>query len=160
MTIKNNTVVSFHYRLSEAGKELENSYDDSPMLTLVGHNNVIPGLEAALIGKAEGDKFAVSLPPEQAYGPRIDRELMRVPIKHLLDKPKKVKLGQIVYIDTQEGQCSAIVMKVGKFNVDLDTNHPFAGKTLDFDIEIVATREATQQEIQHGHAHGVGGHQH
>lgn len=160
MTIKNNTVVSFHYRLSEGGQELENSFDGSPMLALIGHRNLIPGLETALIGKAQGDKFDVSIPPEDAYGERTEREPMRVPIKHLLGKPKKVKVGQVVYINTQEGERSAVAVKVGKFNVDVDTNHPFAGKTLDFSIEIVETREASEHEVHHGHAHGAGGHEH
>lgn len=160
MSIQKNSVVSFHYRLSGEGKEIENSHDGKPMLALIGHGNLIPGLEAALIGKASGDKFEVSIPPEDAYGERVERDLLRVPIKHLLGNPKKVQEGQIVYINTQHGQRSAIAVKVGKFNVDVDTNHPFAGKTLDFAIEILETREASEHEIQHGHAHGMGGHEH
>ena len=160
MTIKNNSVVSFHYRLSEGGNELENSYDSKPLLVLIGHRNLIPGLEAALLGKAQGDKFDVSIAPEDAYGERVEREPMRVPIKHLLGKPKKINVGQVVYINTREGERTAVVVKVGKFNVDVDTNHPFAGKTLDFSIEIVDIREASEHEVQHGHAHGAGGHEH
>lgn len=160
MTIEKNSVVSFHYRLSENGTELESSFDNSPALSLIGHGNLIPGLEQALIGKAQGDSFEVSVPPAQAYGELVQREPMRVPVKHLLGKPKKLKKGQIVYFNTREGERSATVVKVGKFNVDVDTNHPFAGKTLDFHIEIVDVREASKDEIAHGHAHGVGGHQH
>lgn len=160
MTIDKNTVVSFHYRLSEGGNELENSYGGNPMLALIGHNNLIPGLEAALIGKSLGEKFEVSVAPEDAYGPRIDKEPMRVPIKHLLGKPKKVKKGQVVHINTNEGERTAVVTKVGKFNVDVDTNHPFAGKTLAFAIEIIEMRDGTEDEIKHRHAHGIGGHQH
>ncbi len=160
MTIANNTVVSFHYRLSEGGNEMENSYDANPVLALIGHGNLIPGLESALIGKAQGEKFDVSVAPEDGYGQRVEKDPLRVPIKHLINAPKKIKKGQAVFINTQEGQRSAIVVKVGKFNVDVDTNHPFAGKTLDFAIEVVEVRDATQEEIQHRHAHGVGGHQH
>ena len=163
-TIEKNSVVSFHYRLSENEQALENSYDGKPMLALVGHNNLIPGLDAALIGKQQGDKFDITVPPEDAYGPHVEREPMRVPIKHLLfnkkQKSKKIKKGQVVYMNTEQGEKSAVVVKVGKFNVDVDTNHPFAGKTLDFAIEILEVREASENEIQHGHAHGVGGHEH
>jgi FKBP-type peptidyl-prolyl cis-trans isomerase SlyD len=160
MKIENNSVVSFHYRLSESGNALENSYDGNPMLALVGHKNLIPGLEQALLGKETGDKFIASIEPQDAYGERVEKEPMRVPIKHLLGKHKKIKKGQVIFVNTKEGERSAVVVKVGKFNVDLDTNHPFAGKTLDFEIEILEVREASEDEISHGHAHGLGGHQH
>tara|TARA_B110001469_G_C9451304_1_gene227944 strand:- start:400 stop:630 length:231 start_codon:yes stop_codon:yes gene_type:complete len=72
----------------------------------------------------------------------------------------KPKVGMAVSIQTDGGIRQGVVIKIGKFNVDLDTNHPLAGKTVIFDIEIVDVREATQEEIDHGHAHGIGGHQH
>lgn len=160
MNISQDTVVSFHYRLSESGKELENSYDAQPALSLIGHENLIPGLENAIIGKTVGDKLSVSVAPQDAYGEYVEREPLRVPIKHLLGSPKKIKVGQIVHVNMREGQRAAVVLKAGKFNVDVDTNHPFAGKTLDFDIEIVDVRAASDDEIAHGHAHGAGGHHH
>ncbi len=160
MNIAKNTVVSFHYRLSESGKELENSYDAQPVLSLIGHDNLIPGLENAIMGKEAGEKFSVSVAPEDAYGEYVEKEPLRVPIKHLLGNPKKIKPGMIVHVNMQEGQRAAVVVKAGKFNVDVDTNHPFAGKTLDFELEIVEVRAASDEEIAHGHAHGVGGHHH
>ncbi len=160
MKVSNNTVVSFHYELSEAGKAIESSRDRSPVLSLIGQGGLIVGLEKALLDKTAGETFEVSVPPEEGYGEYVERELMRVPIKHLLGSPKKVKPGQVVYVNTQQGQRSAVAVKVGKFNVDVDTNHPFAGKTLDFKIEILDVREATQEEMAHGHAHGAGGHHH
>lgn len=160
MNITKHSVVSFHYRLSERGNEIESSHGHDPLLTLVGMGSMITGLEAAMIGKKTGDRFSVELAPEDAYGKREEKEPMRVPIKHLLGKYKKIEPGQIVYINTQHGTREATVVKAGKFNVDVDTNHPLAGKTLTFDLEILEVREATKDEIAHGHAHGAGGHHH
>ena len=84
MEIGKNSVVTFHYRLSENGNELENSHDGNPVLSLVGHGGLIPGLEKALQGKQKGDTFEVSVPPEDAYGPYVEREPLRVPIKKFL----------------------------------------------------------------------------
>jgi FKBP-type peptidyl-prolyl cis-trans isomerase SlyD len=160
MTISKNKVVAFDYVLrDETGDELERS--ESPMVYLHGANNIIRGLEEALAGHAEGDDVEVTLPPEKAYGLRRDDASQRVPIKHLLTKSKRYQPGQIVSVNTQEGRKDAMVVKVGKFNLDLDMNHPLAGKTLTFEISIAAVREATADELSHGHAHGIDGqHQH
>jgi FKBP-type peptidyl-prolyl cis-trans isomerase SlyD len=160
MTISKSSVVSFHYRLSENGQEIESSFDGEPLLSLIGHGSMIPGLENALIGKNVGDRFSVDVAPEDAYGERVEKEPVRVPVKHLLGKYKKIVPGQLVVINTQNGARQATVVKAGKFNIDVDTNHPLAGKTLSFEIEILEARPATQDEISHGHAHGAGGHHH
>lgn len=163
MQIEKNKVVTFHYRLSEAGNDeaLESSHDRDPLAYLHGRGTILKGLEQALEGKQNGDQVNVSLPPEQAYGPRREDAQQRIPIKHLiLGKNKKLRVGQIVAVNTQQGQREATIVKVGRFNVDVDSNHPLAGKTLVFDVEIVDVRDATEEEIAHGHAHGVGGHQH
>ncbi|MFT5562695.1 MAG: FKBP-type peptidyl-prolyl cis-trans isomerase SlyD [Candidatus Azotimanducaceae bacterium] len=150
-------VVAFDYVLKdESGMEMERS--ESAMVYLHGANNILRGLEEALAGYGEGDQVAVTLPPEKAYGlPRPDA-LQRVPIKHLLTKSKKYKPGQIVAINTQDGRKDAVIVKVGRFNLDLDMNHPFAGKTLTFEVSIGSVRDATAEELSHGHAHGPGGH--
>ena len=160
MEISKNSVASFHYRLSVDGKELEASFGGQPLLTLIGHGAMIPGLESALFGKKSGDKFTVDVAAIDGYGERTEREPVRVPIKHILGNPKKIREGQIVHINTQQGARQATVVKAGKFNVDVDTNHPLAGKSLNFEIEVVDVREATRDEIAHGHAHGAGGHHH
>ncbi len=164
MNIAADTVVSFHYRLQdEAGEELENSHDSTPTLYLHGHDGIIAGLEKALEGKAAGDSVNLTLAPQDAYGLRVENSEQRVPIKHLvLDAKTKrnLKKGMVVAVQTEHGSRPMVVLKAGKFNVDLDTNHPLAGRTLTFDIEIVDVREATPEELSHGHAHGVGGHQH
>lgn len=154
-SISKNTIVAFHYELKdEDGERLESS-DKEPMVYLHGgYRNVLPALETALDGRAKGDQLSVTLPPEQAYGLRREDSMQRIPIKHLLTKQKRLKPGMAVVVNTQEGPRDVVVVKVGKFNVDVDTNHPLAGKTVTFDIEIQDIRDATPEEISHRHAHG------
>ncbi len=163
MKISKDSVVSFHYRLwdssGESAVELESSYAGEASLYLHGYGNILPALEEAMLGREVGDVFSAQLSPEKAYGLRRENWEQRVPIKHLLGN-KKPKLGQIVHINTDQGQKQATVIKVGLKNVDVDANHPLAGKGIQFDIEILSIREATPSEIDHGHAHGPGGHQH
>lgn len=160
MQITKDTVVTFHYVLSEVGgDQIESSYDQDPMAFLVGHGNIFPKIEDALMEKSEGDKVSVELAPVDGYGERHEGNTQRVPIKHLLTKGR-LKPGMTVKVNTEEGPRDATAVKVGLKNVDLDTNHPLAGKHLSFDIEVAGVREATAEELDHGHAHGVGGHQH
>lgn len=161
MKIENNLVATFSYILKDsAGAEIERSADDTPMAYLHGHDNILPDLESALLGLEVGDKVDVDLTAVQAYGERIEADAMRVPIKHLLTKSRKFKVGQTVKVNTAEGHRDATVTKVGKFNVDIDTNHPLAGMDLRFSVAILDVREATPEEVSHGHAHGLGGYDH
>ena len=161
MQISKDKVVSFHYRLTdEAGKETESSHTGEPMVYMHGHKGIMIGLEDAMKGKAEGDKFNVTVAPRDAYGARKENAQQRVPIKHLVDRPKRLKPGMAVKINTKEGARDAIIVKVGKFNVDVDTNHPLAGQHVTFDVEVLEVREATALELAHGHAHGADGHAH
>jgi len=164
MHVSQDTVVSFHYRLSETGGELlEDSHDTEPTLYLHGHNNLLAALEDALNGKQVGDKTTISLTPEQGYGLRKEGAVQRIPLKHLVDYSKiknKLKPGMQVSVNTSNGPWNAIVLKVGKFNVDIDSNHPLAGKSLDFELDVIDVRDATAEELAHGHAHGAGGHHH
>ncbi len=163
MKITKDTVVTFHYRLSKGEQELENSHDGDPMAYLHGHKNIIAGLEEEMLGHESGDAFSVTIPPEKAYGLRKENTLQRVPIKHLHNGQKlknKLKPGMVVHINTDQGTRQATVVKSGRSVVDVDTNHPLAGASLTFDINIESVREATPEEIAHGHAHGVGGHHH
>jgi FKBP-type peptidyl-prolyl cis-trans isomerase SlyD len=160
MIIDNNKVVTFHYRLSEIGQEaLEQSEEGKPIAYLHGHSNILPALENALAGHQAGDKVTATLSPDEAYGQRQEGRQQRVPIKHLLTKGK-LHPGMAVKINTQDGPVDARIIKVGKFNVDVDTNHPLAGLSLTFDITIETVRDASEDEIAHGHAHGEGGHHH
>jgi len=164
MQVSADKVVSFHYNLKDVeGALLETSYDGDPTLYLHGHGNILAGIESALESKTVGDKVTVHLTPDQAYGERKEGAVQRIPIKHLHNHAaikNKLKPGSRVVVNTQHGPWEAVVLKVGKFNVDIDSNHPLAGKELSFEIEIADIRDATTEELAHGHAHGVGGHHH
>jgi FKBP-type peptidyl-prolyl cis-trans isomerase SlyD len=160
MPIGDNSVVSFHYTSrDDTGTFNERSDGASPVVYMHGHNNIVPGLEKELAGKKSGEKFTATIAPEQGYGLRNESAVQRVPLKHLATKGP-IAVGQMVVVNTREGGRQARVLKVGHFNVDLDLNHPLAGRTLTFDIEIVDVRAATDEELAHGHAHGPGGHGH
>lgn len=164
MLIAADKVVSFHYRLSEPGQAIvEDSRDDQPVVYLHGHRNMISGLEEALTGKQAGDKFAVTLPPEKAYGERREDAVQRISLKHVLNPGNKkaaYKPGMVVQVNTDHGPREVTVVKAGLKTVDVDINHPMAGKTLNFEVEVVEVRDATAEEIEHGHVHGAGGHRH
>jgi FKBP-type peptidyl-prolyl cis-trans isomerase SlyD len=154
------TVAIFHYTLrNEAGDELETSRGSDPSAYLHGANGIIPGLEKAMEGKSAGDVFSATVAPEDAYGQPDPERQQRVPVKHLLFKGK-LKPGMVVQLNTSDGRMPVTVVKAGRHSADIDTNHPLAGQSLTFDIEIVEVREASEEEIAHGHAHGPGGHQH
>lgn len=160
MNITKDIVVQFHYTLSDQdGAEIEKTQGGDPMAYLHGYNNVIPGLEKAMEGKSDAETFSVTIEPEDAYGERKDVPTQRIPIKHLKGA-RKWKPGMMAWISTEQGNRQVMLVKVGKFNADCDVNHPLAGKTLTFNVDIVELREATAEEKQHGHAHGVGGHHH
>lgn len=160
MQISAGQVVSFHYVLKEAGGEqLESSAGSQPMTYLHGQGGLLPGLESALEGRAQGDSFTVTLPPEQAFGELREDSELRVPISHLQGQ-KKWKPGMMAVIHTAEGHQQVTVLKVGHTMATVDTNHPMAGKSLEFEINITEVRPASAEELAHGHAHGPGGHQH
>jgi len=160
VNIAHNKAVIFHYRLSDdSGVEIETSRKGPGQAYLHGHHNLLPALESALEGREPGDTFQVSLTSDQAYGPRREGSVRRVPIKHL-HAPGKLAPGMVVAIRGEGGTRRAVLVKLGKFNADIDLNHPLAGKGLIFDIEVVSVRDATAEELAHGHVHGAGGHQH
>ena len=163
MKITDKTVVQFHYTLKdEAGEELESSFGGDPLAYLHGQKNMLVGVEKALTDKEAGEKFSVTLQPEEAYGEYQEGAVQRIPAKHLQDGAgtTKWKAGMIAVVQTEQGQRQVTVLKSGKFMVTVDMNSPLAGKVLTFDIEVVDVRAATDEEVEHGHAHGVGGHQH
>ncbi|MCX2979822.1 peptidylprolyl isomerase [Halieaceae bacterium IMCC14734] len=160
MQISDRCVVSFHYTLKNSdGEAIETSQDADPSAYLHGANNIIRGLEQAMVGHEAGDTFSVDLEPATAYGNRQPDLQQRVPIKHLVFKGK-LKAGMVVQLNTDKGARSVTVVKAGRHSADIDSNHPLAGQSLSFDIEIVEVRAASEEEVSHGHAHGVGGHHH
>lgn len=159
MKIEKNRVVRFHYTVSEVGQPpSETSKDREPLAVLIGAGNIIPGLEAAMMDKAAGDSFEATVTPDQAYGERREGFIQRVPKKHF--RETRLQPGQQVVLGTNMGPRAVTVVKVGATVVDVDLNHPMAGKTLSFQVEIVDVREAEPVEIEHGHVHGDGGVQH
>lgn len=160
MAIGENCVVGFHYTLtSSSGEELESSREREPVSYLHGMGHIIPGLEQALEGRSAGDRFQIELQPEQAYGARRETHVQRIPLKHL-GQSRRPRPGQVLTLQTREGPVQVTVLKVGRFNVDVDANHPLAGQVLNFDVEVVSVRDATAEERDHGHVHGPGGHHH
>nr|WP_256647131.1 peptidylprolyl isomerase [Thermomonas paludicola] len=160
MKIEKDRVVRFHYAVAEAGKEaLENSKDvGEPLTILFGRGQIIPGLENAMDGHEAGDTFKAAVTAAEAYGERREGLTQRIPKKHFGEQ--KLSPGMQVVLNTNFGPRAVTVEKVGMSVVDVDLNHPMAGKDLEFDIEIVEVREASEEEIAHGHVHGEGGHQH
>ena len=150
-------VISFHYTLTDpAGKKLDSSEGDEPLSFLEGVGQIIPGLEQALAKLKVGEKKKISVPSKEAYGAKDDKKLVEVPLDQL---PKKdIKIGDMF----QAGQNSPplTVIKVSPTHATLDANHPLAGVDLTFDVEITEIRDATPEEMDHGHAHGAGGHHH
>lgn len=160
MEIETNKVVIFHYALTADGEYSESSRGGDPASYLHGHGGIVRGLERAMRGRRAGDSFALEVAPEDAFGERNPDFVQRVPIKHLIAAPAKLTAGQTVAINTKEGRAQGIALKVGRFNVDVDFNHPMAGRSLNFDVEILDVRDASPEEIAHRHVHGPDGHPH
>lgn len=162
MQAEKDHVVVFHYRVYEQGADaaLESSHEaGSPLATLLGHGGLIPGLEKALYGHAAGDSFEVAVPSAEAYGEVRAGFTQRVAKKYFRDAAR-LKPGMRSVLNTNQGSRLVTVVKVGASVIDVDLNHPMAGKDLRFEVEIVEVRAATPEELAHGHSHGVGGHQH
>jgi FKBP-type peptidyl-prolyl cis-trans isomerase SlyD len=158
MSIAENKVVSFHYTLkNEAGDILDHSEQEAPLHYLHGHANIIPGLEDEMTGKEVGDTFAAVIPPEQAYGERSD-QLIQVVNQDAFEGVDQVQVG-MQFSAQIGGQTRIITIKdVQGDEVTFDANHPLAGETLHFDVEVVDVRDATEEELSHGHVHGEHGH--
>jgi FKBP-type peptidyl-prolyl cis-trans isomerase SlyD len=159
MKIEKDRVVRFHYAVSESGQEaLENSREGEPLAILFGHGNIIPGLEKAMEGHEAGASFSADVAAADAYGEKRDNLSQRVPKKHF--GAQRLEPGMQVVLNTNFGPRAVTIQKVGMSVVDVDLNHPMAGKDLHFDVEIVDVREASAEELEHGHVHGEGGHHH
>lgn len=161
MKASKDTVVTFHYELSADGERVESSRErDEPLQVLLGRGQLIAGMEKAIEGREKGETFHVELGPEQAYGERREGLTQRVPKKYF-QQGNRLKPGMSTMLHLKEGgQRAVTVQKVGMTTVDVDLNHPMAGKTLTFDIEMLDVRAASAEELAHGHVHGPGGHQH
>ena len=160
MKIEKEKVVQFTYKMTDTDNNiLEDSTDMMPMAYLHGHGGLLPGLEKAMAGHLVADQFEVTLEPQDAYGLVKDDQQQKIPMKHL-QGAKRWKKGMVGMVHTEQGNKRVTVVKPGKFMVLVDFNHPFAGKSLKFAVKVVKVRDASNEEIAHGHAHGEGGHQH
>jgi len=153
-------VVSMHYTLTDdSGDVLDSSRGGEPFSYLHGHNNIIPGLEKALEGTEAGFKSKVTVAPTEGYGEKNAEAVFEAPREHF-PPDMKLEIGARVYADGPNGPITLTVVKLTETGAVLDANHPLAGKTLHFDVEITTVRSATAEELAHGHVHGEGGHHH
>ncbi len=153
-------VVTMHYTLTDdQGEVLDSSSGSDPLTYLHGAQNIIPGLERALEGTAAGHKARVTVAPAEGYGEKDPAAVFEAPREHF-PPDLELKPGVRVSADGPQGPISFLVVSVTDKTATLDGNHPLAGQTLHFDVEIVNVRAATDEEKEHGHVHGEGGHHH
>ncbi len=160
MQVEKRKVVTFHYTLKdkETGKVIESSREHGePLSVLIGGEQIIPALEERMMGMKVGEKRDIELKASEAYGERLD-DLVQV-IPRYLFGDMDLKAGTIVEANTPDGPIRMTVLHAGDEEVIVDLNHPLAGRDLVFEIEILDIREATPEELEHGHAHGHGGHE-
>ena len=160
MDITADRVVTIHYTLKDdSGTVLDSSAGSDPLAYIQGHGNLISGLEKALEGKTGGDRLAVAIAPADGYGIRNEALIQRVP-RRTLQGAGEIRKGMQFQARTDDGMRMFTVTGIVGDMVTLDGNHPLADKTLHFDVEIVEVREASAEELEHGHVHGPGGHHH
>jgi FKBP-type peptidyl-prolyl cis-trans isomerase SlyD len=153
-------VVLIHYTLKDdAGAVIDSSAGAEPLAYIQGHGNLVAGLEKALEGKQDGDAVAVSVAPADGYGKYDAALIQRVP-KRAMQGAGEIKKGMQFQARTDDGMRMFTVTAVVGDMVTLDGNHPLADKTLHFDVQVLNVREATAEELEHGHVHGAGGHHH
>jgi FKBP-type peptidyl-prolyl cis-trans isomerase SlyD len=160
MQISKNTVATIDYTLTNPqGQVLDTSKGGEPLSYLHGVGGIIPGLESALEGKQTGDNLSVTIEPDQAYGQRNEELVQEVP-RRMFQGVENIQPGMQFRAQGPQGQQVVTVVGIAGDNVKIDANHPLAGVTLKFDVNVVGVRDATQEELSHGHVHGTGGHQH
>ena len=158
MMISKDKVVTIDYSLTdEEGELIDSSVGEEPLVYLHGHHGIIPGLEQALTGRRVGDKLEVSIPPEEGYGD-WDEDLVEVVGVEDFDDPEELEIGTQFETMTEEGTRLATVIDIEGDEITVDLNHPLAGMTLNFDVTVLEVRDATAEELAHGHVHGHGAH--
>ena len=161
MTITRHKVVTIQYKVADAANHevIDSTDDGEPLIYLHGAQNIIPGLEQALEGKGVGDEVEVTVEAADAYGEYSEDRIQQVPME-AFEEMEKVEPGMVVSAESEQGQINLVVTAVDETTVTVDANHPLAGKSLKFDVKIEAIRDASEQEVAHGHVHGPGGHDH
>jgi len=161
MQIAKDKVVLINYTLkNNAGEVIDSSEGSDPLAYLHGAENIIPGLENALAGKVAGDSLSVTIEPEEAYGVMDESKIQSVP-KEMFEDAGEVLVGaQYHAAGPDGGHVTITVTEVSDDTVTVDANHPLAGEILNFDVTIMEIRDASPEELEHGHVHGPEGHQH
>jgi FKBP-type peptidyl-prolyl cis-trans isomerase SlyD len=158
VSIKKDSVVTFNYTLKDdAGEVIDSSSAGEPLAYLHGHGSLVPGLERELEGKSTGEKLTVKVTPADGYG-EFSKELIQKVPRRSLKGIAKITVGMRLQAQTEQGPRAVTVKAVTGDMVTIDGNHPLAGKNLNFDIDLVDVRDATEEELAHGHVHGPGGH--
>ncbi len=160
MQVVRDAVVVIHYTLKNgAGEVLDSSAGGDPLAYIQGGGNIIAGLEEALEGKQAGAKLDVAIPAEKAYGPHDPSLIQQVP-RRTFQTGTDLRTGMRFTAQTEQGPRQVVVTRIAGDMVTVDGNHPLAGQALNFAVEITEVREASAQELSHGHVHGPGGHHH
>ena len=162
MTIVKNSIATLHYTLKDdAGEILDVADENNPFLYMHGVGGMIPGLEKALENGKAGEKIVVSIAPAEAYGernPSLTQDVPREMFGSITDEDMVV--GAQFQAQTDQGVEIITVVAVEGDTIKIDGNHPMAGETLHFDVDVIDVRDATEEEVSHGHPHGPGGNQH
>ncbi len=160
MQIEKNKVAVIDYSVKTAeGQMIDTSEGTEPLAFLCGFHNIVPGLESALVGKSEGDQVEVVVNPDEAYGQYNQEMVKEVPLS-AFQGVEKVEEGMQFQAESPNGPQLITVTKVENEMVTVDGNHPLAGIELHFDVTVKQVRDASEEEIAHGHVHGEGGHHH
>ena len=158
MTIAQNKVVELEYKLTVDGEVIDQSEPGEPLVYLQGHNNIIPGLERALEGKQTGDSLQVTVQPEDGYGVRDEDAIEDLERSDFEDD---IEVGATYYAQAEDGSVLPFtVLAIDGDTVQVDFNPPLAGEVLNFDVKVLNVRDATAEELEHGHAHTEGMHDH
>jgi FKBP-type peptidyl-prolyl cis-trans isomerase SlyD len=163
-TLKENSVASVHYTgtLPDSGEVFDSSEGRDPLTFLVGHRQMIPGFEEEMMGASVGERREFTLTPERAYGDRDDQAVLQIPRENFapLEQEAKLEVGMQLVAQMPHGPSPFTIVELTEELVTGDFNHALAGKSLTFSVEVVELRDASEEELAHGHVHGHGGHDH
>jgi len=157
MQIADHKAVKIHYTLTgQDDSVIDSSREGDPLDYIHGLGVLVPGLETVLQGKEAGDRIVVTVPPKEGYGERSDELLQKIE-RSMFEFDGDIEVGMRFQAETDHGVDLVEVTAVDEKYINIDANHPLAGATLNFDVEIVEVRDATEEEVAHGHVHGDGG---
>ncbi|MFB9993728.1 peptidylprolyl isomerase [Deinococcus oregonensis] len=158
MKIAQDKVVELDYTLTVDGEIVDRSEPGDPLTYLHGHSNIIPGLEQAIEGRAAGETLQVTVQPEDGYGPRDEENMDEL---DRADFEDDIEVGSTYYAQAEDGSVLPFtVLSMNGDTVTVDFNPPLAGQVLNFDVTVLSVRDATAEELEHGHAHSAGMHDH